>query len=63
MTIVNKVMTNMTANPMPTAVDIFFETPKKGQIPKNCDKIMLLTKTAVIKIMMYAMVILLPVIC
>ena len=54
---VDNVMTNMTAIPMPAAVDIFFETPRKGQIPKNCDKTMLFTKIAVTKIIKYAMTI------
>jgi len=44
------VITNITANPMPKAVEIFLETPRKGQIPKNCDKTMLFTKIAAIKI-------------
>lgn len=53
---VESVITNITANPMPAAVDIFLDTPKNGQIPKNCDNTILLTKTAVIKIIRYAMV-------
>ena len=35
---------------IPTAVEIFLETPKNGQMPKNCDKMILLTKIALIKI-------------
>ncbi len=28
-------MTNVTAMPMPAAVETFFETPRKGQMPRN----------------------------
>ena len=31
---------------MPNAVSTFLETPKNGQIPKNCDNTMLFTKIA-----------------
>ena len=40
------VMTNMTAMPMPNADSTFLETPRKGQIPRNCTNIRLFTKTA-----------------
>ena len=42
------VITNKTAPDIPTDVDTLLETPKNGQIPKNCDSTMLLTKTAAI---------------
>ena len=45
---VNKVaivITNITAAPIPVAVEILLETPKNGQIPKNCEKTILLTNT------------------
>lgn len=35
---------------MSTAVDIFFDTPKNGQIPRNCDKMTLFISMAAIKI-------------
>jgi len=41
----------MTAAPIPNAVEVFLEVPKKGQIPRNWEKITLLTKM-VDKIMM-----------
>ena len=53
-TIVEMVRTNVTAMPMPIAVSIFFDTPRKGQMPRNCDRTMLLTKTAAMKMMMYS---------
>ena len=39
-------MTKVTAAPMPTAVSIFLETPKNGQIPRNWEKIKLLVRIA-----------------
>ena len=48
---VAKVITKMTAAPIPNAVEVFLEVPKKGQMPKNWEKITLLTKM-VDKIMM-----------
>ena len=41
---VAKVITKMTAAPIPNAVEVFFEVPKKGQMPRNWLKITLLTK-------------------
>jgi hypothetical protein len=41
---VESVITNTTAAPMPTAVEVFLETPRKGQIPKNLASTMLLMK-------------------
>ena len=29
------VITNVTAAPIPAAVSTFFDTPRKGQIPRN----------------------------
>jgi hypothetical protein len=42
------VITNITAIPIPAAVSIFFETPRKGHVPKNCENIILLTINDVI---------------
>ena len=39
-------MTKVTAIPMPTAVSTFLDTPRKGQIPKNWEKIKLFAKMA-----------------
>ena len=44
------VSTNATAADIPNAVSTFLDTPKNGQIPKNCDNTMLLTKMAVMNI-------------
>ena len=38
--------TAVTAIPMPEAVSTFFDTPKKGQMPRNCANTTLLTKMA-----------------
>ena len=35
MTNVAIVITNITAPPIPAAVFVFFETPRKGHIPRN----------------------------
>ena len=51
------VRTNVTAAPIPTAVSTFLETPRKGQIPKNCAKTTLLTNIATIIIPMYSIII------
>src|SRR5574337_866822 len=40
-----RVMTNVTATPMPIADDVFWETPRNGQSPRNFDRTKLLTKT------------------
>ena len=53
-TIVAIAKTNVTAAPIPIAVSTFFDTPKKGQIPKNCDNTTLLTNTAAININTYS---------
>ena len=39
-------ITKVTAAPIPNEVSTFDETPRKGQIPKNCAKTTLLTKIA-----------------
>ena len=52
--IVDKTITNVTAPVMPIAVPIFFETPRNGQIPRNCVKTMLLTMIADMMIKMYS---------
>ena len=41
-------MTKMTAIPMPMAVSVFFDTPRKGQMPRNLARTKLLTNTALI---------------
>ena len=38
------VNTKMTAAPIPNAVEVFLEVPRKGQMPRNWEKITLLTK-------------------
>ena len=50
-----KVNTKMTAALIPTAVEVFLEVPKKGQIPRNWEKITLLTKMVDKIIMRYFM--------
>ena len=39
-------MTKVTAMPMPTAVSIFLETPRKGQMPRNWEKMKFFTRMA-----------------
>jgi hypothetical protein len=41
-----RVMTKTTAIPIPIAVSIFLETPKKGQMPRNRLRTKLFTRTA-----------------
>jgi hypothetical protein len=53
------VSTNATAALIPRAVSTFFDTPRNGQIPKNCDNTMLFTKMAEININIYSIIILL----
>jgi hypothetical protein len=53
-TIVASVSTKATAADMPNEVSIFFDTPRNGQMPRNCDNTMLFTKIAEIKIRMYS---------
>jgi hypothetical protein len=53
---VASVITKTTAAPIPAAVETLLETPRKGQIPKNCESITLLTKTAKIIIATYSIV-------
>ena len=40
------VMTKVTATPMPKALEVLLETPRKGHIPKNCTTTKLFTNTA-----------------
>ena len=47
--------TKITAAPIPTAVDVFLEVPKNGQIPRNCAKMTLLTKIVDIRMIMIFM--------
>ena len=55
-TIVESVSTKVTAAPIPAAVSIFFETPRNGHIPRNCDSTILFTNTAAINIIIYSMI-------
>ena len=55
-TIVAIVSTNATAADMPNAVSTFLDTPRNGQIPRNCDNTMLLTKIAEININIYSII-------
>ena len=55
-TSVASVITKITATPMPKAVLNLLETPKKGQMPKNCDKTILFTNTQAIIIKTYSIV-------
>ena len=48
-------MTKATAADMPSEVSIFFDTPRNGQMPRNCANTMLLTKMALMKIRIYSM--------
>ncbi len=50
------VITKATAPLIPKAVSSFLETPRKGQIPKNCDNTILFTNTALIKINIYVII-------
>jgi hypothetical protein len=52
------VITNITAPPIPTAVEILLDTPKNGQSPKNWARTMLLTRIAEIMMIIYSMVLL-----
>ena len=52
------VSTKATAALMPSAVSIFFDTPRNGQMPRNCDKTMLLTNIAEKNISRYAIIML-----
>ena len=52
---VARVNTKMTAAPMPNAVEVFLEVPKKGQMPRNWEKITLLTKMVDKMMMRYFM--------
>ena len=58
---VASIMTKVNAPVMPMAVDTFLDTPRKGQMPKNCDNTTLLTNTAAINIKIYSMVFVLEV--
>ena len=44
------VMTKVTAAPIPSAESMRFETPRKGQIPKNWVRTILFTNMAVTNI-------------
>ena len=51
---VASVSTKATAADMPSEVSIFFDTPRKGQMPRNCANTMLLTKMALMKMSKYS---------
>ena len=53
-TMVARVSTKATAADMPSEVSTFLETPRKGQMPRNCDRMILLTNIALMKINMYS---------
>jgi hypothetical protein len=53
---VEMVITKITAPPMPTAVEVFFETPRNGQIPKNFARTILLMKMVEIIITRYSII-------
>ena len=48
------VNTKATAALIPIAVSTFLDTPRNGQIPRNCDNTMLFTKIAEININIYS---------
>ena len=52
---VARIITNVTAPVIPSAVGTLLETPRNGQIPKNCANTILLTNTAAINIKTYSM--------
>jgi hypothetical protein len=54
---VASVSTKATAADIPSEVSIFFDTPRNGHIPKNCDNTMLFTNMALMKIKMYSITI------
>ena len=47
--------TKNTAAPMPIAVDVFFDVPRKGQMPRNCASITLFTSIVEISMIMIFM--------
>ena len=51
---VASVNTKATAADIPSEVSTFLETPKKGQMPRNCENTMLFTKMAEKNINRYA---------
>jgi hypothetical protein len=53
---VANVSTKATAADIPSEVSIFFDTPRNGQIPRNCDNTMLFTKMALMKIKIYSII-------
>jgi hypothetical protein len=53
---VAKVITKITAIAIPNAVEILLETPIKGQVPRNCANRMLLTRIALIIIIIYSII-------
>ena len=46
-------MTNVTAAPIPIEVSTFDDTPRNGQMPRNCASTTLLTKMAPMMIAKY----------
>ena len=49
-------ITNATAADIPREVFTFWLTPRNGQMPRNCDRTILLTNIAAININMYSIV-------
>lgn len=55
-TTVESVSTKATDAPIPKAVEIFLDTPRKGQMPRNWLRMILLTNIAPMKIKRYSMI-------
>ncbi len=53
---VANVSTNATAADIPSEVSTFFDTPRNGQMPRNCDRMILLTNIALMKIKIYSII-------
>jgi hypothetical protein len=46
--------TNVTAAPIPSDVETLPDTPRNGQMPRNCDRTILLTKIELMIITKYS---------
>ena len=55
-TMVASVKTKATAADIPSEVSTFFDTPRNGQMPRNCDRMILLTNIALMKINIYSII-------
>jgi hypothetical protein len=49
-----RAITNITAAPIPIELEILFDTPRKEQMPRNCESTTLLTKSEEIMIIIYS---------